>query len=50
LGSWIWGHVAERAGIKTGLIAAAVGLVLSLVLYRRGTRLASHMSENTVNA
>ncbi len=50
LGSWIWGHVAERAGIKAGLVAASVGLILSLVLYRRGTRLARHLTDGVVNA
>jgi hypothetical protein len=45
LGSWLWGHVAEQHGIKAGLLGAAGGLVCSLVLYRRGTRLARHFSE-----
>lgn len=42
LGSWLWGHVAEEVSVKAGLLAAAAGLFISLILYRRGTRLAAH--------
>ncbi len=33
LGAWLWGHVAEWAGVEIGLYAAAAGLILSLALY-----------------
>ncbi len=33
LGSWIWGHVVEQAGVNAGLLAAVAGLLLSLPLY-----------------
>jgi predicted MFS family arabinose efflux permease len=49
LGSWIWGHVAEHTGIKVGLIASTIGLILSLVLYRGGTRVATHLADSAVN-
>jgi MFS family permease len=39
LGSWIWGHVAEYAGIRIALYAATGGLLLSLILYRPASRL-----------
>jgi predicted MFS family arabinose efflux permease len=42
LGSWLWGHVAETVSIKAALLASAAGLFASLILYRRGTRLAAH--------
>ena len=36
LGSWIWGHVAERITVDAGLYAATAGLLASLALYRPG--------------
>ncbi len=36
LGSYIWGHVAEHAGVDWGLHAATLGLAASLMLYRPG--------------
>ncbi|HWU00719.1 MAG TPA: MFS transporter [Terriglobales bacterium] len=39
LGSWLWGHMAEYAGIRISLYAATVGLVLSLAFYRPKSRL-----------
>jgi predicted MFS family arabinose efflux permease len=33
LGSWIWGHVAQQAGVDAGLYAAVIGMLLSLPLY-----------------
>jgi predicted MFS family arabinose efflux permease len=34
LGSWAFGHVAENFSVRTGLLAATVGLAASLLLYR----------------
>ena len=34
LGSWAFGHVAEQFSVRTGLLAATLGLVASLLLYR----------------
>lgn len=39
LGSWMWGHVAEYAGIRVALYIATAGLLLSLILYRPASRL-----------
>lgn len=36
LGSWIWGHVAQAAGVDLGLLSAAAGLFASLLLYAPG--------------
>ena len=35
LGSWLWGHVAQEVSVEAGLIASTVGVLASLVLYRR---------------
>lgn len=35
LGSWLWGHVAQHAGIEPGLVASTTGILASLILYRR---------------
>jgi MFS family permease len=35
LGSWAFGHVAELASVKAGLLAASAGLAASLIFYRR---------------
>jgi predicted MFS family arabinose efflux permease len=37
LGSYAWGHVAALAGVDAGLLAATIGLVACLVLYRDAT-------------
>jgi MFS family permease len=39
LGSWLWGHVAEYAGIRVALYTATGGLLLSMFLYRPASRL-----------
>ncbi|HEV2677000.1 MAG TPA: MFS transporter [Aliidongia sp.] len=44
LGSWIWGHVAEQIDVRAGLAAAACGLVASLLLYRRPSRMDLHFA------
>ncbi len=44
LGSWIWGHVAEQIDIRAGLGAAAAGLAVSLLLYRRPSRMDLHFA------
>ncbi|GGF03069.1 hypothetical protein GCM10011611_05740 [Aliidongia dinghuensis] len=44
LGSWVWGHVAQQLDVRTGLAAAAVGLVMSLALYRRPSRMDLHFA------
>lgn len=39
LGSWLWGHMAEYAGIRISLYLATTGLVASLAFYRPKSRL-----------
>ncbi len=44
LGSWIWGHVAQQLDVRSGLAAAAAGLAVSLLLYRRPSRMDLHFA------
>ena len=44
LGSWIWGHVAEQIDVRAGLAAAGCGLAVSLLLYRRPSRMDLHFA------
>lgn len=39
LGSWLWGHISQYAGIRPSLLMATVGLSFSLFLYRKTSRL-----------
>lgn len=39
LGSWLWGHIAEYAGIRPSLYAATAGLALSVAFYRPASQL-----------
>lgn len=38
LGSWLWGHVGEHAGIRLSLYIAGSGLILSMLLYHPRSR------------